>query len=183
LFELIKKAEQEHTIIEITVTNVGGPTLLTGYVLKVDESYFIFEDYLYNGKFAGYVLGKIDDIVRVEIYDNQLEILEKLIKHYNYDPLKITLEDDDLLLLSFINFALNNNLIIGYSVEDYNGNIKYGTIQSFDEGIIKVHSYNISGESSGVDYIEVFHFKTIRVLGINEERVSILRALNNRNYQ
>ena len=51
MFELIKKAEQEHTIIEITVTNVGGPTLLTGYVLKVDESYFIFEDYLYKNIF------------------------------------------------------------------------------------------------------------------------------------
>ena len=43
MFELIKKAEQEHTIIEITVNNVGGPTLLTGYVLKVDESYLFLK--------------------------------------------------------------------------------------------------------------------------------------------
>jgi len=183
LFEIIKKAEQERTIIEVTVTSANGVTILTGYILKAEESYFLIEDYLYNGKFAGYVLAKTDDIVRAEIYDSQLEILEKLIKHYNYDPLRLDLDDDELPFVAFINFVISNNLIIGYTVEDYNGQVKYGNILSFDDGFLKIYSYNISGESTGIDYVEVFHFKTIRVLGINEERVTILKTLNNSNYQ
>ena len=121
-----------------------------GYVVAVSDEYFIIQGVTFDGYADGYLLRHYDEIFRLDIngeYEQRLMCLYQKLgqSHSPFGAL------GDNLLVSFFEYVLNNQLIVGVGVRDYTENSIYAFVKKIDgEGqMLTLNDVNDNGKETG----------------------------------
>lgn len=157
LFKYLNNIKQQEYLVEISREDINEDTII-GYVIDVNDSLIIIQEYSAEALHEGYVIIRLDDITSCSFGGNFLESLEKILDK-SIDK-NISLNDIETLS-DYI--SIHNDVLFEIYQEDYDNMFKVAELIEIDDEYLILSSY---GDLSKIDK------KTDIIIGSNITKIA-----------
>lgn len=146
----------------------------SGYIIGIDDDMFFLAHISRNGRYDGYILRPIKDIYRIDYngkYEKKLEMLNKM--RTQSHNIAFAKNDPSTLLISVLEFAKNNNLVVSLILDD---DCRAGLIKSYDNDIISLYALTDNGEEDGFAVVSIAEVSSFEIDTEYEQDLKILKT-------
>lgn len=131
-----------------------------------------------DGLDDGYYLEKTKEIFDVKTTGEYIDNMEKLIKYHGY--INDDIFDGDNPVISLLEYAKSNNLIVSVELLDSGIFDGVGFIEKVDNNLCKMKAVDFNGNEDGITYIKTDKITKISCGSEDERRAKILWEYKNR---
>lgn len=147
-----------------------------GYIVSVDEDFFILESINEYGKFDGYYCEIIDNIIKIEIKTQYLNDIIKLLK-YNKQNRPNKMKFSSNILNNFLDKIMQEHRICTISLLDgQDGTI--GFIEKMKDNILTIKNIDNHGKEDGFSFIDTRDISIVEMGSSDFEKIEILNKLS-----
>ncbi|MGE6378745.1 hypothetical protein [Peribacillus muralis] len=140
--------------------------------LNVSDSFLVAANIAANGMFDGYRLLFLDNIHQMNVQTKYIKKIRQLYQAKKQSHLEFVDENDDLLL-SFLDFAHKYNFIVSVDLFNVPGEVQ-GFIKNLEADILVMSMVNEMGELDGEAFIK---FGAIHGMSCDDQDVSDLMRI------
>ena len=151
-FDELKQIKAEGEMVSIYADRNETDVFITGYVVGVDEQFYIIAFVKPDGDFDGFGLRKID-FCRIDRGGIYIKKREKLVDIKKSKTGK-SFESDDLKRELLV-YAFNKETIVSIELVDSGYEDCIGLIKSVDDSMCRIQILNRYGETDGVSLIQL----------------------------
>ncbi len=171
--ELIK-IKEKIKIASIYINNDDITKFMVGYVIGVDDKWFILSCISPTGIYDGLIIDQVNKVLRINL-DSKYEKKISLLEQENNQKSEIFTFGEDNIILEFLNFAKINKHFISIEIENSGYYELQGHINTINDDIIIIDEISEYGENDGNSIIKICSITKMR---INSEDEKLLKKLN-----
>ena len=151
--EELSRLKDEKKLIAV-YTNIDNTNkFAAGYVVGVNEQYFILAAITPAGKYDGFLLKKTEPIYKIS---TDGRYIDKLLQLISINKTEVNLMfDHDNLIQQLLVFAQQNRAIVSVELIDSGYDDCIGFVELIDENVCKIQEINEYGEADGVSLIKL----------------------------
>lgn len=164
-------------IISIYTDEEKTNKFIAGYLLAVDEQYFLLASITPQGLYDGYILKTLDSILCIHSngkYEKKLSyLLSDKYKPHN-TQYWASIESNNILE-EFLEFIKENNFVCSIEICNSGYNDIIGFIDSFNDVTCSVNTITEYGEDDGKSMIQI---RDITLIGCDSDEEQTIKYLN-----
>ncbi|MDR2091337.1 MAG: hypothetical protein LBP62_06820 [Clostridiales bacterium] len=158
-------------------TNDGDPHKFSvGYVLDLDDTFFLFERIDPYGTADGLMCVPIDNVFNVEIRTEYLLDVRRLFM-YNEQKRYQKIENDDDVVYALLRFAIENEKICAIELNDSGCEDCVGYINEAEDDTVHVALVGEHGEPDGEAFIDIDRISAVCCDSVDQRKIEILNRI------
>lgn len=179
LLEILKESMKNKKIVSIYTNKEETSKFSVGYIIGVDDNYYIIALISPSGMYDGYRIALISDIYRIA-YDGKYEnSIQQLYNYKNQTHTTINLSKSNLIN-NFIDFAKEKKLVITLELCNSEAMDVQGYVKELKEREVYINCIDSYGESDGDSVIDL---ESVSLIVCDSEDESILKTMSQMNQE
>jgi len=173
IVEILNELKKTEELCSIYSDGNNTDKFSVGYVMDIDETYYVMESIDPYGKTDGLFCKIIENIVFIEKETIYLEKIMKLNKFYKQQRYpKYELQKDPLL--SLLKFAQKNSKVCSFELCESSKDNMVGIINEITDEFIEIECFNDYGKNDGTAIVELGKISSVSCDSSDEKVIEIL---------
>lgn len=172
--DILRKAYDEKKMIGITTQDISWDESIIGYIIDIDETYFVINEIDEYGIYIGNTIIEIKNVTHVETnnwYMNNLQLIQE--KGVTFNPnLRVTIWKQGGNLKKYLEYLKINNQISRFFFEE--DNFVIGEVLEFNNEFVFINNIGQDGSNEGKTCYQLEDIVGLRYNGLEEQKIKFL---------